>query len=74
MISQPFVINIMPIFYDIGKIMVYCCVAYGSYYLIRGQYAEGVNRIKWAGIGYICLRMTESFVKWVDTVASGIKF
>ena len=66
--------NIMPIFYEVGKIIAYVSVTYGAYYLIRMKYAEGANRIKWAAVGYICLRLTEDFIDLVDSIANNINF
>ena len=73
-IAQAFDTSVMPIFMEIGVVLFKCCVVYGIYFLIRMQYTEGVNRIKYAVLGYIILRMTDSFVDLVDQIARNIRF
>lgn len=68
-ISETFKANMMPIMIDIGKTIFYCTTAYATYYIMRKQYREGVDRIKASAIGYICLRWMDTFVMIVDKVA-----
>lgn len=73
-LSNAFRIGIMPILYDIGKIIFMCSVVYGTFYIIRKQYPEGSERIKYAAIGYIVLRLTDGFCQLVDQIANNITF
>lgn len=73
-LSRAFKIGILPILFDIGRIIFWCSVVYGTYHIIRRQYPEGSDRIKWAAIGYICLRLTNGFTELVDNIANNIKF
>lgn len=66
--------SIAPLFYDIGKTLFWCSVAYGGYHIIQMRYTEGINRIKWAAIGWIILRMTDQFLQLTDKVANNMKF
>lgn len=70
----PFKTSITPIFYEIGKLLTWCSISYGAYYVIQMRYSEGVNRIKWAAIGYIVLRMTDSFMTLIDNIADNMSF
>lgn len=63
---------IAPIFFEIGKLIAYCSISYGTYYVIQMRYTEGINRIKWAMIGYVILRMTDSFMTLTDNVANNV--
>jgi hypothetical protein len=73
-LSNAFRTGILPILFDIGRVIFICSVVYGSYYIIRRQYPEGSERIKYAAIGYIILRLTDAFVNLVDNIANNIKF
>lgn len=73
-IANAFDNSIMPIFYEIGTVLFKCCIVYGVYYIIRMQYTQGVERIKWAVIGYISLRLTDSFIQLIDNIAKNMKF
>jgi hypothetical protein len=64
--------SISPILFDVGKTLVWCSVAYGTYYVIQMRFTEGINRIKWALIGYIILRTTDAFMTITDTIANNI--
>ena len=64
--------SITPIFFEIGKLLSWCSISYGTYYVIQMRYTEGINRIKWAMIGYIILRMTDSFMTLTDSIATNI--
>jgi len=66
--------SIAPIIFEIGKTLTWCSVVYGTYYIIQMRYTEGVNRIKWACVGYIVLRMTDSFMVLVEKVANNVHF
>jgi hypothetical protein len=72
-ISGAFNEHIMPIMIDIGRTIFMCTVAYATYYLMRKQYREGVERIKAAAIGYICLSGMNLFIRIVDQIAGSIK-
>lgn len=72
-ISQTFNQHLMPIMIDIGRTIFMCTTAYATYYLMRKQYREGVERIKAAAIGYICLSGMNLFIRIVDQVASSVK-
>ena len=67
-----FRVSIIPIFMEIGKVLLYVSVFYGAYHIIRSQYQRGVDKIKWAAIGYIILQMTDAFVKIVDNIAKNM--
>jgi hypothetical protein len=73
-ISNAFKAGIMPVMYDIGKVIFWCSSVYGVYYIIRRNYREGVDRLKWATIGYICLRLLDAFTKLVDVIVNNITF
>ena len=73
-LSNAFRTGIMPILYDIGRVIFWCSTVYGTYYIIRKQYPEGSERIKYAAIGYIVLRLTDGFCQLVDNIANNIKF
>ncbi len=64
--------SITPIFFEIGKTLAWCSASYGTYYVIQMRYTEGINRIKWAMMGYVCLRMTDAFMLLTDKVATNI--
>lgn len=71
-LSNGFKQAFFPIFFDIGKIIFWCAVFYGVYFIIRRQTHEGVDRLKWAGIGYICLRFVDVFTSIVDKTADAM--
>ena len=73
-ISTPFRKNVLPLFFDFGKVVFWCTTVYGCYYLMRRQVNEGADRIKWAALGYIALRMINSFTDLVDAVADSMQF
>lgn len=73
-LSNAFIKNILPIFWDIGKVIFICSVVYGTYYIMRRNYNEGIERIKMASIGYVAMRMTSCFIDLIDKIADGIKF
>lgn len=64
--------SITPILFETGKLLAWCSISYGTYYIIQMRYTEGINRIKWAMIGYIVLRMTDSFMTLTDNIATNI--
>ena len=66
--------SIMPIFYDFGRVLFKVSLAYGIYYIMRMKYTEGVNRMKWAVIGYACLKSITPFVALIDAVTGNIHF
>lgn len=65
--------SIVPIFMEIGKVLLYVSVFYGAYHIIRSQYTKGVEKIKWAAIGYIMLQMTDAFVSIIDKIAQNMR-
>lgn len=69
---EAFKSSVSPILFEAGKLLTWCSIAYGTYYVIQMRYSEGINRIKWAMIGYIILRMTDSFMTLTDTIARNI--
>lgn len=71
-ISETFKENGLPIMIDIGKTIFYCTATYATYYIMRKQYREGMERVKASAIGYICLRWMDTFVTIVDKVANNI--
>jgi hypothetical protein len=73
-IDQAFSTSIMPIFIEIGTIIFRCSVVYGVYHVMRMQFTQGINQIKWAVIGYISLKMIDAFTILVDRVANNIHF
>lgn len=72
MISDEFAKSVMPILFDIGKTIFMCTSVYATYYIMRKQYGEGVERAKAAAIGYICMRSIDKFIDIVDKVTSGM--
>lgn len=71
-ITEAFRQVVLPIFYEIGTCIFFCSVAYGFYYLMRKNVKEATGRLKWAAIGYICLKCMEVFARLVDNVAIDI--
>lgn len=69
-----FRVSIIPIFADIAQILFWCSVVYGAYYVMQMRYSEGVNRIKYAMIGYIVFKMADGFMKLVDNIAQNMQF
>jgi len=65
--------GIAPIFADIAKTLFWCSTVYGAYYVIQMRYTEGINRIKYAAIGYIIFRMADNFLVLVDRIADNMK-
>jgi hypothetical protein len=65
---------LMPVLQDIGKIMFMTSTVYGTYYIMRMKYGEGANMIKYAAIGYICLSLTDKFIRLVDKIVANMKF
>lgn len=65
-ISSTFQKSIMPYAVDIGKVILTCSFIYAAYSLMRKQHAEGVERIKWAMIGYAVLKGIGVFLKITD--------
>lgn len=77
MISEAFRKAVLPYLLDFGKVVFWCSTIYGIYFLIRRQVSEGTDRIKWAALGYICLRLINAFTNLVDSIGeqmSNIKF
>jgi len=72
LISEAFIKHGMPIMFDIGKTIFYCTSTYGTYYIMRKQYGEGIERAKAAAIGYICLRSINLFTDIVDKITIGM--
>lgn len=66
--------SIVPIFADIAQILFWCSVVYGAYYVMQMRYSEGINRIKYAMIGYIVFKMADGFMRLVDNIANNMKF
>ena len=73
-LSNAFRVGIMPILYDIGRVIFWCSIVYGTYFIIRKNYPEGSERIKLAAVGYIILRLTDGFCQLVDQIANNITF
>lgn len=69
-----FRVSFIPILTDGAQIIFWCSFAYGSYYLMQMRYGEGINRIKWAGLGYISFKLADKFINLVDKIANNINF
>lgn len=71
-ISNTFRTNLMPIVWDIGKTILWVSIPGGFYLIMRRNHKEGWERIKWACIGYIGLKFTDTFVNIVDKIANNM--
>lgn len=60
----------MPILYDLGTVIFICTCTFGFYAIIRKQVKQGVERLKWAAVGFIGLKSLELFIKLVNIAVS----
>lgn len=70
--SQAFDISIMPILSDIGKVIFKVSVVGGIYLIIRQNAPKGIERIKYAAIGYVALNAMDLFINIVDNIGKNI--
>lgn len=70
MISRAFESGIMPVMYDIGKTLLIIGLFQGSYYIMRTDRKNGIDKIKYATTGYIMLKFINWFILLVDKIAS----
>jgi len=66
--------SFIPILTDVAQVIFWCSFAYGCYYLMQMRYGEGINRIKWAGFGYIAFKLADKFINLVDKISNNINF
>lgn len=60
----------MPILYDLGTVIFVVTCTFGFYAIIRKQVKQGVERLKWAAVGFIGLKSLELFIKLVNIAVS----
>lgn len=70
MISRAFESGIMPVMYDIGKTLLIIGLFQGSYYIMRTDRKNGIDKIKYATTGYIMLKFINWFILLVDRIAT----
>lgn len=69
MISSAFQAGIMPVMFDIGKTLLMIGLFQGSYYIMRADRKGGIDKIKYATMGYIMLKFINWFIALVDMIA-----
>lgn len=63
---------LLPICWDIGKVLFAVGCIQGVYMLMRSDAKGFINKTKWATSGYILLRFIQVFITFIDTLAIGM--
>jgi hypothetical protein len=63
----------LPFFYDIGKIILLFCVVQGVYLFMRSDPKACLNKVKFAIIGYLILRLVSVGLVMIDAIATSIE-
>ena len=68
-ISSTFDSSIMPYVYDFFKLMLKIGMVQGAFYVMKMDKKMGIDKVKYAVIGYTMLKFTDVFIKIIDQIA-----
>lgn len=71
-LTNKFNVILMPYINDFFRLMLKIFIMQGAFYIMKKDRKEGIDKIKYAGIGYCVLKFTDIFVGIIDQIAGSI--